>query len=175
MSYVENSNQLWNTLSAIAEDEGLCLYDLEKTGSRLLKVVIDKQVAKDQQLGESSAVERVTSKDCTRMCKRVMVFCAAEGSEYGLIEETQIDVSSPGINRELRIPEHFSAAIGERVKVVSQSGKSQSGEAVPAAVIGVLERMDGDVLSVRDEQDQNEYQIPLNCIKRANVEFKFED
>ena len=73
-----------------------------------------------------------------------------------------LEVSSPGIDRPLRTPEHFRRFIGERA-VVKTNGP-----------IGGRSNFSGEIVSADDEQvgldcDGTAYQIPFAQIKRANL------
>ena len=73
-----------------------------------------------------------------------------------------LEVSSPGIDRPLRTPEHFRRFLGETVSVKTTGpieGRS--------SFKGVLEAADGDSITVAC--DGKPYGIPLNTIKRANL------
>ena len=81
-----------------------------------------------------------------------------------------LEVSSPGVNRRLRLPQHFPGAVGERVRV-----KFRSEGNVYRVVTGVLFAVDGDVLFVNDEQSKQKepIRVSLSDIKEARVDFKF--
>lgn len=172
--YLESANQLWQTIASIAEDEGLKLYDLERINANRLNITIDRLKGVAPSV-EGEAVSGVTSEDCSRLCRRLMVFFQAEGPAHGLTSEPDLEVSSPGINRILRLPEHFLEAIGSRVKVVTRSEKNGPAGAaeLPGYVIGELKSADTDGLLVIDEVSKNEYSLRLGDIKRANVEYHF--
>ncbi|HEX4491487.1 MAG TPA: hypothetical protein VH914_09810 [Acidimicrobiia bacterium] len=88
---------------------GLDLYDVEITGSghaRAIRVVVDKRDAAE---GEGVDLDLIT--DATRVL-------APELSGAGLLRDSDVlEVSSPGLERNLRRPEHYAAAIDERVSV----------------------------------------------------------
>jgi ribosome maturation factor RimP len=80
-----------------------------------------------------------------------------------------LEVSSPGINRKLRLPDHFSGAVGERVKV-----KFRSGEAGSTVVVnGVIREASLESIRLQPEGKEESVQIPLDQIKEARVDFKF--
>ena len=70
------------------------------------------------------------------------------------LREYTIDVSSPGIERPLRTPAHFSRALGRRVKLRTTEAKKLKGEVVAADETHVT-------------IDENE--IPYEHIVRANL------
>jgi ribosome maturation factor RimP len=83
---------------------GLDLYDVELTGAghaRSVRVVVDR----------SGGVDLDTISDATRML-------APELSAAGMLRDSDVlEVSSPGLERALRRPEHFAAAVGTLVSV----------------------------------------------------------
>ena len=73
-----------------------------------------------------------------------------------------LEVSSPGIDRPLRTPEHFQRFVGERA-VVKTNGPVEG-----------RSNFTGDIVSASDEAvvidcDGTTYQIPFAQVKRANL------
>ncbi|MFN8642041.1 MAG: ribosome maturation factor RimP [Candidatus Binatia bacterium] len=77
-----------------------------------------------------------------------------------------LEVSSPGINRRLRQPDHFRRYVGKRVRV--RTIEHSDGR---RAFIGVLRdvRADGIVCVVGSD----ERFVPFHCIAQANYEHEF--
>lgn len=98
-----------------------------------------------------------------------MVFFAAEGPRFGLLAEPEIEVSSPGVNRELRLPDHFTGALGKRIKVIART----SSEGVKPVIIGTLSRVGNDQIEMVDEDNESLVALRFADIKRANAEYKF--
>ena len=208
MSFLEQNDPLWQELARMAQEDGLRLYDAERMGDQGLRVVLTRdlnaeaaeqvsagdespgvdapQVTSDAALVTSDASradsrsQSVTSRECSKFCKRLMVFFSVEGPRFRLALEPQIEVSSPGINRTLRMPEHFSGAVGERVKVTSLTPQQRAAaEAAPrkkdagSLVTGVLEQFSEQRLTIRDEQTGQPVEVPLAEVKSARVDFVF--
>jgi len=76
--------------------------------------------------------------------------------------EYLFEVSSPGIERKLTKPEHYSASLGEKVKVKLNTKEK---------FIGVLESFTGNVASVRVENELK--QIALDEIESARTYFEW--
>jgi ribosome maturation factor RimP len=76
--------------------------------------------------------------------------------------EYLFEVSSPGIERKLTKPEHYSASIGEKVKMKLKTKEK---------FIGLLEAFDGNVASVRVENELK--QISLDEIESARTYFEW--
>ena len=81
----------------------------------------------------------------------------------GYLDEFAIDVSSPGLDRPLRKPAHFSAAVGR--KVALRTGRE----------IGGRTRFRGEVVAAGDDavtvagSGQSPVDIPYDAIVRGNL------
>lgn len=164
MSFVSKTEPLWLELSSITEDEGLRLYDLERVGDKSIRVFV------------FGAEGSPTSGDCSRLCRRLMTYFTVEGPNLGVGAEPEIEVSSPGVNRHLRLWEHFEGAVGERVRfgVRGEAVALESGEAVKVGgLLGTLESAKEERLTLRDEKTKKDWKIGFDQISKANVEFQF--
>jgi len=159
MAFVDKESELWSEVSSVSRDEGLRLYDLEKQGNRKLKVTL---------ANSESVSEGVSIDGCARVCKRLRLIFAAEGAQYGLIEEPELDVSSPGVNRDLRTREHVLEALGERVlvKFSGADGKKQS-------VIGELKEFANDRIELSLEDGGDALEVSFADLVEARIDFKF--
>lgn len=180
MAYIECTDELWQSIEAIALEEGLGLYDLEVQGQPKVCVIVDRVASDAEQTGgpvKPSAVAGagVTSDDCSRLCRRLMVYFHAEGARLGLGDEPQIDVSSPGVNRNLRLEKHFQDAVGERIRVVlSQAIDPGEGEKpIGGPVVGQLMRVENGELCLKMEAKERELTLPFSHVKKARVDFEF--
>lgn len=193
MSFVDPKDPLWREVNSIAGAEGLELYDLERLPPSHLRVTIDriKPEAADEvvpaieaglveadeaQIGAAAESgrpvrERVSSGDCSKLCRRLMAFFLVEGPNYGIASEPEIEVSSPGVNRNLRRPEHFAAAVGERVRVVSMV-EYAGAEKFP--LVGTVIDANSEHLRLAIEGTDVLAALPLGQVRKAHVDFKFE-
>jgi len=76
--------------------------------------------------------------------------------------EYLFEVSSPGIERKLIKPEHFSASVGEKVKIKLKNKEK---------FIGILEGFEKNTLQVRLENELKE--IALEEIEKARTYFEW--
>ena len=76
--------------------------------------------------------------------------------------EYLFEVSSPGIERKLTKPEHYSASLGEKVKIKLKTKEK---------FIGLLEAFNGNAASVRVENELK--QISLDEIESARTYFEW--
>ena len=209
MSFVDVNAELWREVAGICADEGLGLYDIERIGRGELRICVDvgsdtkvgqqveqeacgaDELGDDAETGAETALETVrgvTSGECSALCRRLMVYFSVEGERLGVGGEPYMEVCSPGINRNLRLSEHFVSAIGSRVKVVfhtpqleSESGKEFShvvGTLVDVntgAGLGAGDTGDNsrEVLTVEDEHSGRIFTFMLAEVKRATLDFKF--
>ena len=82
-------------------------------------------------------------------------------------ERYSLEVSSPGLNRRLRKPAHFAAALGEEVAVKLTAPQGGRG-----TVRGELVASDEERITLRTE-DGEMVSLPLAGIARAHVVYKF--
>jgi ribosome maturation factor RimP len=118
-------------VEAVVVAHGLELYDVELTGparSRSLRVLVDRDGGVDLETisGVSDALSRVLDADPT-----VAQVCPGRYT---------LEVSSPGLERRLRTPDHFRRAVGGTVSIKTRAGDTglrRRGRLVAAADDGV--------------------------------------
>lgn len=76
--------------------------------------------------------------------------------------EYTLEVSSPGIERKLLKPEHFTASIGEKVKIKLKDKEK---------FIGILESFENNLASIRAENELKF--ISLDSIEKARTYFEW--
>ena len=95
---------VWQGIAPVADELGLVIWDVEfvKEGARrILRVTIDHE-------------DGITIDDCERMHRAIDPVL----DEIDPIDTAyDLEVSSPGIERELRTDAHIDACLGERVEV----------------------------------------------------------
>jgi ribosome maturation factor RimP len=146
-------SRLWQMTEPLAANEGMEIVDIElkhegTRGGRILRVYLDKQGGPAME--DLSKVSRSLS-DLLDENDDVI-----EGS-YSL------EVSSPGINRPLKRPEHFSRFVGKRVRVRTR-------EAIGGrrAFLGTLLEVKPEMIAVN--QDGTRWEIPFSTIEKSNYE-----
>jgi ribosome maturation factor RimP len=77
------------------------------------------------------------------------------------LREYAIDVSSPGLDRPLRKPEHFRNAVGRTVTLRTPERKRLKGEIVSAGERFVVVQSDGDTI-----------EIPYDQVVRGNLVYE---
>ena len=145
------------------EGSGFQLYDIEFSG-RILRVTIDKP-------------DGVGINDCADVSRLLNPLLDVEelvpGGKY------ELEVSSPGLDRALRRPEHFQSVMGKRIHVTTLRSlgdwnKVDSPEdrffETRKNFKGELLSVDGDLIKISTEG--REALIPLKMISKAYVDFE---
>ena len=141
-------------LSLLA-DRDLDLYDIEMQ-SGVLRVVVDRDTGLnlDDLAGLSRALSRALDDDDP------------------IAGRYTLEVTSPGVERVLRTPEHFRGAVGETVKV-----RTAPGVADERRVEGTLVAADRDGITVRTSADEGgrpvERRLAHVDIERARTVFEW--
>jgi ribosome maturation factor RimP len=177
---IENT-PMWRMISDVAASEGVELFDIEypRDGgasgrSGVVRVYITKGAEAVAESSEEISSEEISERrgsvtfdDCVRVTKRLLDI----DEENAFVPASCVlEVSSPGVNRALRLPVHFSGAIGERVRL-----KFRNAQASYQVVTGQLRAINDSVLEVEVEEKKRTetLSIPLAEVKEARVDFKF--
>lgn len=138
-----DQTEIIRLIEGIIDEMGLRFYDLEfNQVSRVLRVFIDKEKG------------GVTIQDCQSTSNAISR--ALDASELMNFPYT-LEVSSPGIERPLRKPQHYAWATGNVVEI--DTGK----ERIKGFLRGT--KKEGIVIAI----GENEQVIPYNEIKKARV------
>ncbi|HEX6174025.1 MAG TPA: ribosome maturation factor RimP [Candidatus Binatia bacterium] len=145
-------SRIWEVATQIADGEGMEVVDVElrPEGSRrgrVLRLYLDKHGGPN--IDELGRVSR-------QLSELLDTQDIVEGS-YTL------EVSSPGINRPLKKPEHFQRFIGKRVRV--RTGDMIEGR---RSFLGILNEVTGEKIKIEVEGKQ--YEIPFSMIEKSNYE-----
>ena len=148
--------RIWALVEPVATQEGLEIVDIElqrEGRGTTLRVYLDRQ-------GGDSPVDLDSLARASRQLSPLLDVHDLVPGRYTL------EVSSPGINRRLRLPGHFRRYIGQRVRVRA---------AVPIegrrTFVGTLEAVDerGVTVCGTDRKDI----VPFSLIAQANYEHDF--
>lgn len=90
-------------------------------------------------------------------------------------EPYMLEVSSPGVERQLRTPAHFEACIGERITVKLFSAIDGIAETSGKQLTGILKAFDASSKDITVEIDGKDAVIPWNIMSRTNIYFDFGD
>ena len=172
---IENT-PMWRMIGEVAASEGVELFDIEypRDGgasgrSGVVRVYITKSPAVMAEGSEESPERRnsVTFEDCVRVTKRLLDI---DEQNAFVPASCVLEVSSPGINRTLRLPVHFNGAVGERVRL-----KFRNAQGSYQVVTGHMRAVANGILEVEVEEKKRKetLSIPLAEVKEARVDFKF--
>ncbi|MBX5482017.1 MAG: ribosome maturation factor RimP [Myxococcaceae bacterium] len=137
--------------------EGCELVDVEflrEQGGWVLRVYIDKPGG------------RVGLDECTAVSRALD---PALDVEDLIPHAYSLEVSSPGLNRPLRKPEHFRRAVGQKVKVKTFG---PIGDPPRKNFSGVLSASDDEQVTVEVE-GAGAFTIPMRDIAKAHLEYEF--
>jgi ribosome maturation factor RimP len=139
----------------IARDLSLSLFDLEvaREGPRfILRLFVDREGGVS--LSEIQAFSR-------RFGALLDVEDPVEGPYV-------LEVSSPGLNRRLRRPEHFARSVGKRIRVALHELRDGRRN-----LVGTLAGCDDEGIDV--QVDEAEFRIAYGDIRKANLEITQEE
>ena len=141
-------------LEPILAENNFTLYDVEfvkEGGNRYLRVYIDKEGG-------------ITIDDCELVSRKLSDLLDQED----FIPESYIlEVSSPGLGRQLKKDKHFDRSIGEEVEIKLYKPINKKKE-----WIGILTGYDADVIKIR-VNDGEEMEIPRKdiAVVRLTIDF----
>lgn len=145
-------SRIWELATQIAAGEGMEVVDVElrregSRGGRVLRLYLDKDGGPNvDDLGRVS-----------RQLSELLDLHDIVDGAYTL------EVSSPGINRPLKKPDHFRRFVGKRIRVRTRDmieGRR--------SFLGILSEVSGDKIKV--EVEGREYDIPFFMIDKSNYE-----
>lgn len=137
----------------IAEDNGCFIYDVEfvkEGGIYILRVYIDREDGVDLDVCE--VVSRALSEQLDK--------------KDPVKQNYYLEVSSPGIERKLRLPEHFERYMGEKIDVGFYKAVNGSKQ-----ITAYLEGYDEDEISLKTE---NEEIIKFNIKETTFIKLHFD-
>lgn len=159
---IQNLPKMKVIATEICNANGCQLYDLEfspgsKGKGRRVLVYLEKSGG-------------VSLDDCEKVSKSLEVAL----DEQSLIPdgEYSLEVSSPGLERPLKEKWHFEAVKGQTVAVQTTESIVQDAPVKRMKVTGKLEDVNDSEIKVA--ADGNNFVIPLNTIKKANVVFDYD-
>lgn len=142
--------RVWEITEPVAAEEGMEIVDIEcrhERSGRVLRIYLDKENGPN--VDDLSRISR-------QLSDLLDVHDPLAGSYV-------LEVSSPGINRLLKKPEHFARFVGKRIRVRTQEmieGRK--------SFLGLLKEVAQDHILL--DQDRSEFRIPFVQIEKANYE-----
>jgi ribosome maturation factor RimP len=159
-------------IAAIAEERGCRLLAVESAGTgryTVLRLVLERQ--------DGTAV---TVEDCERVSREASPVLDAADE---ITHRYTLEVSSAGLDRKLYSLDDAARFVGRRVRVKTEEPVTP--EPIPAEGLrlpavsparnfgGVLERVDGDLLTVVDASERKIYNVRFGDIRLARLDFEW--
>ncbi len=147
-------SQVWEIAAPLVVDEGLEIFDIEfrREGQGwVLRLFLDKE-------GGPSL------DDLTRVSRQMSDLFDV----HDILQRAYtLEVSSPGVNRLLKRPEHFNRYVGEKVRI--RTRERIEGR---RSYLGLLKQTNEEGVVLL--QDGREVLIPYPLIERANYEYQWD-
>ena len=144
-------------LAPLIAGEGLELLEVDFVRERegwVLRLFIDKPG------------DKVSLDECTLVSRAVSPVLDVEDF---IPHEYHLEVSSPGVNRPLKKPEHYQRVVGQKIKVKTFG---PLGEPPRKNFSGTLTGVAPESITLQVE-GAGSFQIPFKDIAKANLEFEF--
>ncbi len=138
-------------IEPVIKNLGYRLFDVEFKPERgwVLRVIIDKQGG-------------VTIKDCEEVSRKIGALLDVED----IIPVSYVlEISSPGLTRQLEKPEHYEFFKGRLVKVFLREPISGRRE-----LTGYVEGVSEGIITIREKEKGEELHIPFSVIARGRLE-----
>jgi ribosome maturation factor RimP len=160
-----------NLATEVAHREGLRVYDVEfvtSGGHRVLRIYIDRPL----QVGDPSqpaTFGTVSIDDCAKVSAGLSILLDVEDLIPG--EAYDLEVSSPGLERNLKRLWHFDGAIGKKIKLRTSIPPFE-GQTRKAFTGTLIEVSRGEFAQIKLRVDQRELLIPFELVEKAQVIFE---
>ena len=143
---MEKHANIESFVTQACEEINCRLYHMERQ-NRCLKVYVDK------------VQENIKLSECEQISKRVQIFLMAAG----LDRQVELEVSSPGLERKLIQPWHFSSVIGQIIafQYISEVGTKKN-------FSGCLTQVNDKGITLNDNQH-----FDFEFIKGAHLVFQY--
>lgn len=141
-------------LEPFLEREKLSLYDVEVfRGGRktIIRIFIDRDGG-------------VSHNDCARVSKHLSTLLDVEELFPG---SCTMEVSSPGITRELKKPHHFKKSLGRLVKISFRNSFDD-----PRQITGRLEAGEGETFKIKSIDNGSLFEFSFNDVAKARLVFE---
>jgi ribosome maturation factor RimP len=144
--------RVWELAAPLVDREGMEIVDIEfryegSRGGKILRLYLDKE--------GGPKVD-----DLSRVSHQLSELLDTQDVVPGTYT---LEVSSPGINRPLKRPEHFARFVGKRIRVRTRDRIDGR-----RSFLGTLQEVLENRITLKQEGAQ--YQIPFSVIEKSNYE-----
>jgi ribosome maturation factor RimP len=149
---MDSIGRVWQLAAPLAQTEGMEIVDIELKheggrSGRVLRLYLDKEGGPSMD-------------DLSRMSRSLSDLL----DEHDVVDGAYtLEVSSPGINRPLKRPEHFSRCVGKKIRV--RTRETINGR---CSFLGRLLEVLPDTIAI--DQDGTRWEIPFALIEKSNYE-----
>lgn len=162
------SEKTTEEIGTIAAEQGCRLLAVESAGAgrfSVLRLVLERPNGESVGLGECESVSRAVS--------------ALLDANDEIAHRYTLEVSSAGLDRKLYTLDDATRFVGRRVKVKSTTpvigvvtGSSEPAPGLPARNMrGTLHSVEGDTLTIVDEENRKTYNVRFADIQTARLDF----
>ncbi len=140
-----------NLVKPVIEGMGFRLFDVEFKPERgwVLRIIADKEGG-------------ITIKDCEDISKKISALLDVED----IIPFSYfLEVSSPGLDRELTKPEHYEFFKGRLARLILRTPVSNMRE-----IVGKIEGVSNGIVIIKTEKGET-FHVPFSHIARGRLEF----
>ena len=140
-----------NLVKPVIEGMGFRLFDVEFKPERgwVLRIIADKEGG-------------ITIKDCEDISKKISALLDVED----IIPFSYfLEVSSPGLDRELTKPEHYEFFKGRLARLILRTPVNGMRE-----IVGRIEGVSNGIVVIKTEKGET-FHVPLSYIARGRLEF----
>ena len=165
------SEETLTQIREVARAEGCRLLALESSGAgkfSVLRAVLERAEGAPVGLEECEAVSR-----------RISAILDASDE---IPHRYTLEVSSPGLDRRLYSLEDAARFVGRRVRVRMEDPvtAADTADGAPSGLPsrnlrGLLAKVDGDVLTIVDEENRKTYNVRFAEIRQARLDFEWPD
>ena len=144
--------RVWELAAPLVDREGMEIVDIEfryegSRGGKILRLYLDKEGGPNVD-------------DLSRVSHQLSELLDTQDVVPGTYT---LEVSSPGINRSLKRPEHFARFVGKRIRVRTRDRIDGR-----RSFLGTLQEVLENQITLKQEGAQ--YQIPFSVIEKSNYE-----
>jgi ribosome maturation factor RimP len=148
---IQKEEKLFNMLAEPIKNKGYELFDIEfkrQNSQQIIQLYIDSP-------------NGIGIEDCVTVNQVAQEILEDTDPNF---EDFTLEVSSPGIFRKLKTPEHFKSSTGKRVKVHLQEKIHGISNAT-----GDLQECTTEKICIKLESDGSNLTIPFSLIAKANL------
>jgi ribosome maturation factor RimP len=165
-------SRLREAAARVAGSHGLDIFDVQfrrESNGLVLRVMIDRRAdaAGLEQPAVAGTPDGITVEDCQRVSHDLSALLDVEGDALGIPDdEYTLEVSSPGLDRPLRGEADYRRFAGRLAKLVTREPIEKQ-----SAFAGRIKGIEDGVVLL--EEGRRTHRVPLDLVKRAQLEVEF--